>query len=196
MVSKEKVTYSAFYERFSALTDDRIMNILKNQNDYQEAARNAAIQIATERALIHSSDDLLGPEFQNNRSTQRSLFPSMPNDYHHNRLLGSIFRFLFVFSLLPVIYGVIQYAKGNLNFAIAATGSGLIWFALVFLMKRSGKTTFIFPLFALLFIVGLFLGYKLINQSPFKFMDIFMLLVGILLPSYFLFYARKLLLSK
>lgn len=196
MVSKEKVTYSAFYERFSALTDDRIMDILKNQNDYQEAARNAAIQIATERALIHSSDDLLGPEFQSSRSTQRSLFPSMPNDYHHNRLLGSIFRFLFVFSLLPVIYGVIQYAKGNLNFAIAATGSGLIWFALVFLMKRSGKTTFIFPLFALLFIVGLFLGYKLINQTPFKFMDIFMLLVGILLPSYFLFYARKLLLSK
>ncbi len=80
MVSKEKVTYSAFYERFSALTDDRIMDILKNQNDYQDAARNAAIQIATERALIHSSDDLLGSEFQNSRSTQRSLFPSMPNE--------------------------------------------------------------------------------------------------------------------
>ena len=46
MINKESVSYTAFYERFSVLEDARIMEILKNQKDYQEAAKNAQAKMA------------------------------------------------------------------------------------------------------------------------------------------------------
>ncbi len=196
MVNKEKLTFSAFYERFSILPDNRIMDILRNHNDYQEAARNAATQIAIERGIIHSVEDLLAPEFQKRQSTKHTLFPSTSDEHHHNRLLSSVFRFLFVFSLLPVVYGILQYAKGNMLFATAGIILGSVWFLLTFYMKRSGKTVFVFPLLFLVLVVAIFFGYKLFVYSAFNFMDFFIFLIGVLLPAYFVLLARKLIGSK
>ncbi len=196
MVSNERLTFSVFYERFSVLPDNRIMDILRNHNDYQEAAQHAATQIAIERGIIHSADDLLAPEFQKRQSTKQTLFPSTSDDYHHTRLLSSVFRFLFVFSLLPVVYGILQYAKGNMFFATAGIILGSVWFLLSFFMKRLGKTVFVFPLLFLVLVVAIFFGYKLVLHSPFNFMDFFMFLIGILLPTYFVLLARKLIGSK
>lgn len=192
MIKKENLTTSAFYERFSALADERIWEILQNQKDYQEAARIAATQIAIERGLIHSVDDLMAPEFQNFGNPKHTFFPTISNEYHRNRLAGSLYRFLFVFSLLPLIYGVLQYAKGDFTFAFLGVGAAAVWFFLVLLLKRTQKSLLVYPLLLLVLLVGIFFGVKIAGANPFRFMDIFILAVGVLLPGYFLLYIRKL----
>jgi hypothetical protein len=103
---------------------------------------------------------------------------------------------LFVFSLLPVVYGVLQYAKGDLTFAALGIGSGVIWFLLAFVMKRTQQGYLSYLLLALVVTAGLFLGFKIIRTTPFRFLDLFMLIVGVLLPVYFLLYAKKLIASR
>lgn len=192
MIKKENLTTSAFYERFNSLTDDRIMDILHNQKDYQEAACNAAAQIAVERGLIHSTEDLVAPEYQNARSSKQTAFPSISDAYQYNRMRASIFRFLLVFSALPFIYGVIQYAKGEAALAILGVAFSVVWFLLVLAMKRTQKSVLVYPLLALVLAAGVIAGMKIAVANPVKFMDAVILIVGISLPSYFLLYARKL----
>ena len=192
MIKKESVTYTAFHQRFSELDDTRIMEILRNQKDYQEAARNAAVQIAIERGLIHSEEDLLAQEFQTSRSTGRSIFPSISEEYHRNRLTGSIFRFLFIFSLLPLVYGAMQYAKGALTLAALGLIAGVVWFLIVLMMKRTKKSVLVFPLLTIVLIAAVFVGNTLAKANPVRFVDFLMLLIGVLLPVFFLLYIRKL----
>ncbi len=183
---------SGFYERYLNFTDTQILEILKNQKDYQENARNAAIQIAIERQLIHSEQDLLAPEFQGRKETKLSLFPSAPNVYHYNRLVGSIFRFLLIFSLLPLIYGVLKYSEGQIDQAILGIGIGASWFLGVTLFKTSKKVVFFILLLGLLIFSGALTGLKLIGQDHLKVLDVIMFVIGLLLPVYFLLFAKKL----
>ena len=192
MIKKESVTYTAFYERFSELDDNRILEILKNQKDYQDSAKNAAVQIAIERGLIHSEEDLLAPEFQSTRSTVRSIFPSISDEYHRNRLTGSISRFLFIFSFLPFVYGAMQYAKGDLMLAALGIVAGALWFLVVLIMKRTKKSILIFPLLTIVLIAAVFVGNTLIKADTVRFVDLLMLVIGVLLPVFFLLYIKKL----
>lgn len=187
---------SGFYERYTTFTDPQILEILKNQKNYQESARNAAIQIAVERRLIHSEQDLLAPEFQSSKDTKLSLFPTAPNAYHNNRLVGSVFRFLLIFSLLPVVYGVLKYSEGQIDQAILGVGIGAIWFLGVTLFKTSKKMVIFILLLGLLILSGVLTGLKLIGQDTLKVLDIVMFVISLLLPAYFLFYAKKLTANK
>ena len=93
-IEKVDIAKINFYDRYSNYTDAQILEILKNQKNYQENARNAAITIAIERQLIQSESDLLLPEFQNNKTTAFTLFPQIADEYHLQSLIGSTFRFL------------------------------------------------------------------------------------------------------
>ena len=192
MINKESVSYTAFYERFSVLEDARIMEILKNQKDYQEAAKNAAVQIAKERNLINSEDDLLAAEFQNTRNSTKEIFPIAADEYHRARLLESLFRFLMVFSALPFVYGMLQFAKGNTNSALMGIVGSVIWLFIVLILKRTKNSVLIFLLLACILISGIVVASWLLEAKPVKFMDFFILLVAVLLPVYFLLYIKKL----
>jgi hypothetical protein len=192
MINKESVSYTAFYERFSVLEDAKIMEILKNQRDYQEAARNAAIQIAKERNLINSEGDLLAAEFQNTRSSSKGIFPTVADEYHRARLLGSLFRFLMVFSALPFVYGMLQFAKGEANSALLGIVGGVVWLFVVFMLKRTKNSTLIFLLLGAILVAGIVVAGKLLETTPVKFADFLVLIVGVLLPVYFLLYIKKL----
>lgn len=181
-----------FYERYSDYTDSQIMNILRNQKNYQGKAINAAVKIALERQLIYSEQDLLSPEFQNSKDVRFSFFPKMPNTYHHNMLISSVFRFLNVFSLLPVVYAILKYSEGNYEQMIWGLVIGAAWFLLVTLFKRSKRTVFFILLLLVLIISGIAAGLKLFAQNHVLVADIIIFLVGVLLPAYFLFYAKKL----
>ena len=181
-----------FYERYSNYTDAQLLDILNNQKDYQESARNAAVKVALERQLIHSEYDLLAPEYQKSRDAKLSFFPQMPSNYHYNRMFASIFRFLFIFSFLPVIYGVLSYSKGKADQAILGISVGVVWFLFVSLFKRTHKSVFFILLVGILIFSGVLSGIILFTQNPFKVLDIVMFAVGLLLPAYFLIYAKKL----
>jgi len=180
------------FERYSNYTDSQILEILKRHKDYQEAAVDLAVKIAIERQLINSGQDLLAPEFQNRKSSGFNLFPEISSGYHRERLIGSIFRFLYLVSLLPLAYGILNYAKGEMLQTMLGVGVGLIWFLLGLLLDKTRKLVVFFPLFVLLFSVSLIIGIKIFEKEPLLLLDFAMLLIGTLLPFYLLLYLKKL----
>jgi len=169
---------------------------LRNQKGYQEAARNAAVKIAVERQLIHSEQDLLSTEFQKSKNTGLTLFPQMTSFYHHQRLLGSIFRFLYILSLLPVVYGLLKYAEGYIDQTILGVCVGGVWFLLIFLLKKTEKLVILLPLFGILIFVGTSVTFKIAANHPVRILDFVVLVLGVLLSAYFLFLAKSLIQNK
>ena len=185
-----------FYERYSSHTDSQILEILKHQKDYQENARNAAVKIAIERQLIYSELDLLSPEYQNSKNTSLTLFPQITNGYHHQRLVGSIFRFLYVLSFLPIVYGFLKYAEGYGDQTILGVSTGLTWLLLVVLLKRTEKSFILIPLFGILIFVGASVAFKIASNHPIRILDFVIFIIGMLLSAYFLILAKKLIQNK
>jgi len=185
-----------FYERYSNYTDTQILEILRNQKGYQEGARNAAVKIAVERQLINSEQDLLSPEFKKSKNTGLTLFPQMTSFYHHQRLLGSIFRFLYILSLLPVVYGLLKYAEGFIDQTILGVCVGGVWFLLIFLLKKTEKPGILLPLFGILIFVGTSVTFKIATNHPVRILDFVVLFLGVLLSAYFLFLVKSLIQNK
>jgi hypothetical protein len=192
MIDKQKVTFSAFYERYCEFSDDRILEILHNQKDYQDVALDAAVKIAIERKLIYSELELMAPEFQNSRNTKRSFFPHISDPYHQRRLTASTFRFLKVLSFLPLVYGIFEYTKGEIPYAIGTITVAVAWFLSVFFMKKTEKTILFIPLIALMTCAGGFAAYKIFSVHPVKVLDLVMLVVTLLFTLYFILFAKKL----
>lgn len=179
-----------FYERYETFPDDRILEILRNHKNYQDAAVNAAVKIAVERQLIHSEQDLLSPEFQNQKKVGFTPFPLIENIYHRQRLIASIFRFLYVFSLVPFIYGFLKYGEGFIDQTYLGIGVGLAWLIFSILLNKTRKMIVFIPLFALLFAVGVLTGLKVFAAATLPILDLVMFFVGILLPAYLMLYLR------
>jgi hypothetical protein len=181
-----------YHERYAEFTDDQILDILRHHKDYQEAAVEVAVKIAIERQLINSEQDLFSLEFQNIRSTGSRLFPEIPNDFHRQKLIGSIFRFLYMMSFLPLVFGFLKYAEGQLYLTFIGVGSALIWFLLSYLLSKTHKQVMFIPIFLLLFTVSFGTGWHLISNTTFHLLDFVMLFIGTLLPVYLLLLLRKL----
>lgn len=185
-----------FRSRYVNYTDAQILEILKNKKGYQENARNAAIEIAVERQLINSGQDLLSPEFQNSKDASFTLFPQSGNIYQHKKLTGSIFRSLYILSLLPILYGVLKYSDGSIDLSIWGVSTGLVWLLLVVLLKRTQKPLILVPLFVILFLVGSAICIKIASVHPARIFDFVVLIIALLLSIYFLIFAKKLIQNK
>jgi hypothetical protein len=185
-----------FYDKYNNWSDDQIFEILKHHKDYQNLAVEAAIKIAIERQLINSERDLFSPEFQNVRSNRSIFFPEIPDDFQRQKLADSIFRFLYVMSFLPLIFGFLKYAEGKQYFTFIGAGTGIIWFLLSFLLNRTHKKVIFIPLFLIIFTISIAIGRYLTSNSTFHFLDLVMLLIGTLLPVYLLLLLGRLIQSK
>lgn len=185
-----------FYERYSDFTDDRIFEIVKNRRNYQEQAAKAAVKIAVERGLIHSEQDLLAPEYQNRKTSGFTLFPEITNDFQRQKLVGSIFRFIYILSFLPLIYGFLKYGEGKLSLTYLGAGIGLVWFLLSLLLKKTQKQLVFIPLLLVLFSVSAFAGMQIFSGKPIAALDIFMLLTGTLLSLYLILFLKNLMRQK
>lgn len=185
-----------FYERYINYTDAQVLEILRNHKDYQESAKNAAVKIAVERQLIHSEHDLLSPEFQKSKNTSLTLFPQITNFYHHQRLVGSIFRFLYALSFIPVVYGFLKYAEGKIDQTILGACIGVVWFLLIVLLKRTEKPVILLPLFGILILLGASVSFKIATSHPVRILDFVILVVGMFLSAYFLIFVKKLIQNK
>lgn len=181
-----------FYLKYSDYSDAQILEILRTHKDFQDQAVTAAVKIAIERQLIHSEQDLMSPEFQYTKIDGFTIFPVITNAYHQGRLIASIFRFLYILSFIPLIYGIMKYAEGNLNQTILGITTGIVWFFLSLLLNKTRKLVFDTLLIFLLVIVVLFTGMRVFAIDSHRFMDLVMLLIGFLLSGYLLLYLRKL----
>ncbi|HAH23042.1 MAG TPA: hypothetical protein DCL77_04645 [Prolixibacteraceae bacterium] len=187
---------SRFYERYADFSNQQIKDILKNHKDYQESAVTAAVKIAIERELIHTEQDLLGPEYQSQMSYKWSVFPEIHNAYLYKRVRASIFRVLFFASLIPTIYGVMKYAEGQFNMTYLGVGAGLTWFLLTFILFKTEKLVVLFLQVVMIILVFFILGYWLLSQHYFQTTDIAVLVIGTMVLLYLLFYLKKLIQTK
>lgn len=189
-LEQERSREQNLHEKYTDYTDEQILEILRNNKDYQEIAVDVAVKIAVTRKLIHSKQDLHAPEFQNSKIYKGTLFPEISNDFHRNRLIGSIFRFMFLMTILPLAHGILNYLKGEMNQAMLGVGIGLIWFLLCFLFKKSKQMLVLVFLFVLLASVIMIVGYNIFKNETFHFIDLFMLVIGTLLPLYLMWYLK------
>ena len=181
-----------FYNRYQKYSDEQLKEILHHHKDYRDDAVSAATRLAIERQIIHSEQDLLAPEYQATRQKQMALFPEPVDKYHKNRLISSIFRFFYVLSLLPVIYGFLQYGKGQITQSLLGVGVGVIWFFFCVIFSQRRKQYFLAPLFILLLVADIYTGYLVFTSLNHQVLDFVMLTIGILLPVYLLLYLKKL----
>ena len=195
-IDKAAIGKINFYERYSNYTDAQILEILKNQKNYQENAKNAAVKIAIERQLIQSESDLLLPQFQNERTTGFTFFPQIADEYQLQRLIGSTFRFLFILAFLPFIYGFLMYGQGHIDQTILGVCIGSVWIMLIFLLKRTGKSIILLSLLGILTFVGSTIFFKIAANHPIRIFDFVILIVGFVLSVYFLIYGSKLIHNK
>lgn len=185
-----------FYERYSDFTDDQLFEIVKNRRNYQDKAADAAVRIALERGLIHSEQDLLGPEFQKRKTSGFTVFPEITNDFHRQKLTGSLFRYLYVLSFLPLIYAFLNYGEGKYNLTYLGAGISLVWFLLSLLLKKTRKQVVFIPLLLVLFSVSAFAGIGIFSSKPIVFLDVVMLLTGTLLSLYLILFLKNLMRQK
>ena len=116
----------------------------------------------------------------------------MTSSYNHQRLIGSTFRFLYVLSFLPVVYGFLKYAEGFIDQTILGAVVGAVWFLLILLLKKTEKPVVLLPLFGILIFVGASVGFKIVANHPVRILDFVVLIIGMLLSAYFLILAAKL----
>jgi len=182
----------SFQERYSGYSDNHIMDILKNHKDYKESAVSAAVQIAIERQLIHSEQDLMAPEFQSVTPDRVKVFPVITNSFHYKKIVSSIFRVLFIVGFIPLIFGIMKYAEGKINITIPAIVVSLVWILLTFLLMRTKRILILILQFILLIFTISSIAYYLIIQEVFRRVDMAILVIGSLITIYMLLYLKKL----
>ncbi len=181
-----------FYERYLTFSDSQIKEVLRNHKNYQEAAVNAAVKIAIERQLIYSEQDLLAPEYQYQPSFNRSIFPVVTDEYQHKKIVASIFRILFLLALVPIVFGALKYYEGQVDMAYPGIALGFLWAFLTYLLQRTVKNAVLVLMITIVILVFFGFGYRLFLQETYRALDALILIVGTLLPLYFLFYLKKL----
>ena len=180
-----------FNEQYTSYTDAQILDILRHHQDYQEEAVEAAVRIGVERKLISSVHDLLLPEFQTVKSVESIFIPEISSAYQRQKLSASIFRLLYIMSILPVVFGFLKSAEGQLYLTFIGIGLGFIWVLLIFLLNKTQKKVLLIPLFILLFSILLVVAAKIIVAKPFRLVDMVVLIIGTFLPVYLLFILKK-----
>ena len=189
---QQKDSPISFYERYTGFSDQQIKEILKNHKNYREPAVTAAVKIAIERKLIHSEQDLMAPEYQSKAPASLYAFPVITVAYHYKKVVASIFRVLFLASFIPIIFGVMKYAEGQLNMTYLGLGIGLTWLILTYILFKTKKLIILFLQILLLIFVFIDLGYRLFHQQIFRVADVAVLVIGTMVLLYFLLYLKKL----
>ncbi|MBL7966723.1 MAG: hypothetical protein JNK09_06955 [Prolixibacteraceae bacterium] len=184
-----------FRDRYSEYSDTQILEILKNHKNYQTIAVEEAVKIAVERQLINSDQDLFGPDFQQSKTFGFTIFPEISTPFHRERMIGSIFRFVYLMSLLPLIYGTLKYAEGQMDQTYLGWGTGVVWFALSLILNKTRKQVVFLPLLIILFSVSAVVCVRILKAESFIFLDLAIWIIATLLPLFFILYLRKLLRS-
>lgn len=182
-----------FRKRYSTLSDEKIIEILKNRSDYQQNAVTAAMEIAIARGIINSEQDLFDERFRNNLQPGFKLFPIINDQFHKQRLISSIFRFLYLMSMLPVVFGLLKYSQGNINQALIGILAGLLWFCFCFLYKKTAQILFLIILIVLLFSISLVGFYLSAVAGNYIVLDIVLMTITIFVMLYLLIYSSILL---
>lgn len=180
-----------FIETMAELSNEQLIEVLKKRNLYQEAAAKQAVREAIERGIIHSEEDLHGPEFRE-KKLKRQLFPEIENEKVRNKVRRSIARGLFLAGLLPAILGVVRLTGGSQAEGILLLVFSAIWLAAsawMFRMFSRIALTVLATMSALSFVYAL---KQLVTPPGYSVMDKFIVVMLFLLIAYGLAYINRL----
>lgn len=180
-----------FAAAMAGLSNEQLIEVLIKRKLYQEAAAKQAIREAIERGIIHSEEDLFGPEFRE-KKLKRQLFPEIENEKIRDRIRRSISRGLFLAGSLPAILGVIRLTRGNQSEGILLFVFAAIWLgASVWLFRLFSRIAF--NTLAGLFLLSLIYALKQLFTPPgYSVMDKFIIVILYLLIAYGLAYIKRL----
>ena len=184
-----------FAERYSRLSDEEIITILKKRNLYQPAAAKAAVDEAIKRGIIYSEQDLFSNHFKPHQ-LKFSFFP-LPDDINvKTKLRKSLTRILFFTGLLPLIEGIFKIIQHENGKAILMIAAAFVWTALAWGFHKTGRAIFYFALLAFVFVATSYLTGYLLNRNRLPFMDIFVAVILIGIVAYLITYLYFLVKNK
>ena len=122
-------------EKYESYSDEQLMKILQNCNEYQEQAVEVAVDIALKRNLIASRQDLNSGKFESKKDGW-SLFPQIRSEQQVQKTIKSIVRILYLLTLFPVIAAILNHASGKMDFVAVYFGIALAWGLLSWLVAR------------------------------------------------------------
>lgn len=171
-------------------SDERIIEILKRRDHYQQEAANLAIEEAIKRGIIFSEQDLFAEEYKV-ADVEFSLFPHLKKAENKHRIRKSLSRSMVILGILPVVYGLMQMNKEHhfVGGLILILG-GLWMFCSAQLIKEYRKI-FIQGLFILATLAMAYVYSKLFSTTGLILFDYFLPGILFLLLSYALLLLRK-----
>jgi len=180
-------------ERFDQYTDDQLLELLKNHKNYQDEAVEAAVEIACKRKLIYSRQDLLSSEFNRIKPSPRKFFPLLYSREQTEKMLSSLFRIIYLLTVVPLIFTILSFAEGNkVKIIIWGTGA-LAWVVTTWRLERKREPLLVFLLMALFFSFHIIWFFS--ERYSFKpgAMDFFVYVLSVLVTFYILCYLYVLL---
>ena len=180
--------------RFENYTNDQLLEILKHPKDYQEAAIEAATELALERGLINSRFDLTGSEFRPAEISGTKFFPVLNTPEQNRNLRSSLIRILALVTIFPAMYAILSFAEGNFNKVILSGAFALVWGSAVYLVSTTKNSALTYFLLFLFYAGVAFTLYS--NNGSFSqpsIADLIIRLLAFLLITYVILYLRVLL---
>ncbi|MBN2263001.1 MAG: hypothetical protein JW735_08815 [Prolixibacteraceae bacterium] len=182
----------SFEYRLKEVSDDEIISILRYREHFKQQAVKDAVREALKRGIITDIDDLNKPEFMPNELQPRSLFPLGASKPYTYAIFKSLCRIFYGFSLIPVLFGILQFTSHNFIEGALAIVVGVL---VIYVVNRLEKK--LLPVYAniLLFmnipaivVAFFFLNYRGSSSG----MDIFSIIVVLLILLYTSIYLKKL----
>jgi len=152
-------------KRFGEYTDIQLLEILNNQNEYQELAVEAAKEIASERGLVYREQDLPAPGVHQAHTYSRTLFPFLNSQEQEHKMLKSLITVLYLIALIPFVLAVLSYAGGYWQNSAVLGGFTVFWAVTTFGLdrKREAKIVylhyFLFILFQIYYLISFGAGF-------------------------------------
>lgn len=180
-------------KRFDQYTDDQLMEVLRDRKNYQDRAVEAAVEVAMRRKLINSRQDLFASGFNQAKPSPRKIFPLLNSSEQTGKMLSSLFRIVYLISLVPLIFAVMNFAEGaTLQIISWATGA-LLWAVITWRLEKKREARLVFLL------VALFFCFHIIYFSSVRYtfkagaMDLIIYILSVLVIFYMLCYLYILL---
>ncbi|MCL3780804.1 hypothetical protein EMN47_10460 [Prolixibacteraceae bacterium JC049] len=131
---------SDFKDRMSQLTDEQLITVLRSKSGYREEAYEAAVEVALEREILKSKEDLTLDKFK--EVVQKRQFLSFGGSEEQlKQVKGSLIRSLMIVGLIPMIYFVMGFLNKIEITHWYALGVGLLWSGVLFYTKKHNKST-------------------------------------------------------
>ena len=120
-------------KRYSDYSDNQLMDILKHGKDYQSIAVEVIRELAEQRGLSYTED-------MSYSKVKKNFFPIFNKEEAEDKMLNSLLRILYLFTIIPVVLAILSYARDIKNEFLVWGVLSAVWIILVvFLTKYKSK---------------------------------------------------------